>query len=91
VKQAGLKAELADRKLPATLYWVDLAPQPGMNTIPLQDLFAEGVSSRISVQPCPTAVQSAAKPAASAPGKSARAAAKANPTLTEVAGTPKLP
>ena len=45
VRQTGLKAEVAERKLPGTLYWVDLAPQSGINTIPLQDLFAEGVSS----------------------------------------------
>ena len=36
----GIKAEVAERKLPGTLYWVDLAPLPGMTTIPLQDLFA---------------------------------------------------
>jgi hypothetical protein len=53
VQRAGLKAEVAERKLPSTLYWVDLSPPAGMNTIPLEDLFAEGVKSRIAVQPCP--------------------------------------
>ena len=43
VKSLGIKAEVAERKLPGTLYWVDLAPLPGINTIPLQDLFAQGV------------------------------------------------
>ena len=28
---------------------------PGMTTVPLQDLFAQGVSSKVSVQPCPQA------------------------------------
>jgi len=76
VRQTGLKAEVAERKLPGTLYWVDLAPQPGVNTIPIQDLFAEGVSSRIAVQPCPAAVH---PPAASGAATSARAAPRADP------------
>ena len=42
VRAMGLKAEVAERKLANALYWVDLAPQPGMNTIPLQDLFCPG-------------------------------------------------
>jgi SPOR domain len=64
VRSLGLNAEVAERKLPGTLYWVDLAPLPGMGTIPIQDLFAEGVSSRIAVQTCPAAVH---LPTASAP------------------------
>jgi hypothetical protein len=97
VRQTGLKAEVAERKLPGTLYWVDLVPQSGINTIPLQDLFAEGVSSRISVQPCPATTQSASRsqgPAAGLPargGLPARAAVTAAPALTQAGGTPKLP
>lgn len=53
VKKAGFKAEVAEHSLPQTVYWIDLTPRPGMTTVPLQDLFAEGVSSRIAVQPCP--------------------------------------
>ena len=56
IRALGLNAEVAERKLPGTVYWVDLAPLPGMGTIPIQDLFAEGVSSRIAVQTCPAAV-----------------------------------
>ena len=67
VRAMGIKAEVAERKLPGTLYWVDLAPLPGMNTIPLQDLFAEGVSSKIAVQPCPAATVAAATAASAAP------------------------
>jgi hypothetical protein len=53
VRQAGLNAEVAERKFPGTVYWVDLSPQPGMSSVPIQDLFAQGVSSHIAVQPCP--------------------------------------
>jgi hypothetical protein len=56
VRQSGLKPEIAERKLPGTTYWVDLTPPLGMNSVPLQDLFAQGVSVRIAVQPCPAAV-----------------------------------
>lgn len=91
VRQTGLTAEVAERKLPGTLYWVDLAPQSGVNTIPIQDLFAEGVSSRISVQPCPATPQSASRSQGSAAGPPARAAATATPALTQAGGTPKLP
>jgi SPOR domain len=58
--QTGLKVEVAERKLPGTIYWVDLSPLQGMNSVPLQDLLAEGVSSRIAVQPCPAAAHSSA-------------------------------
>jgi hypothetical protein len=64
LKRMGFKAEVAEHKLPQTIYWIDLAPRPGMTTVPLQDLFAEGVGSRIAVQPCPVAP--AHGPAASA-------------------------
>ncbi len=65
--QTGLKVEVAERKLPGRIYWVDLSPPPGMSTVPLQDLFAAGVSSRIAVQPCPA-------PAAAPPTGTATAA-----------------
>jgi SPOR domain len=55
VHAAGLDAQVVDRKVPNAIYWIDLAPIPGVNSVPLQDLFAEGVSSRIAVQPCPAA------------------------------------
>ncbi|MGB9332068.1 MAG: SPOR domain-containing protein, partial [Steroidobacteraceae bacterium] len=73
VKALGIKAEVAERKLPGTLYWVDLAPLPGMNTIPLQDLFAQGVSSKIAVQPCPAATVAATPAPAAAPPAAAPA------------------
>lgn len=80
----GFKAEVAERKLPTAVYWVDVAPQAGQSTIPIQDLFAEGMSSRIAVQPCPAAVKTviaagAAPATAPAPG----------PQSAQVAGTSK--
>jgi hypothetical protein len=49
----GFKAEVAERRLSGTLYWLDLVPPAGINTVPIAGLFAEGVGSRIAVQPCP--------------------------------------
>jgi len=60
VRQAGLNAEIAERKLPGMLYWVDLTPPPGTSTAPLQGLFAETGNSRIAVQPCLPATAAAA-------------------------------
>ena len=71
LKRLGFKAEVAEHKLPQVLYWIDLAPRPGMTTVPLADLFAEGVGSRIAVQPCPPppppSATAAAQPAGAAP------------------------
>lgn len=86
VRAMGLKAEVAERKLANALYWVDLSPQPGMNTIPLQDLFAQGVSSKVTVQPCPPAAAQANNP--SPPGITPPPSASAQGPL--VTGPPKL-
>lgn len=71
VKRMGFKAEVAERKLPQVLYWIDLTPRAGMTTVPTADLFAEGVDSRIAVQPCPArpsaSTTAAAQPASAAP------------------------
>jgi hypothetical protein len=86
VRAMGLKAEVAERKLPSTVYWVDLAPQPGMTTVPLQELFAQGVSTKVSVQTCPATSAISAQASAgsvSAPGAGANQASPA--------GAPKLP
>ena len=81
VKRMGFKAEVAEHKLPQTIYWIDLSPRPGMTTVPLQDLFAEGVGSRIAVQPCPAAPVPA--PAATVTASTAPA-----PAGTATAGAP---
>ena len=75
VRRMGFKAEVAEHKLPQVVYWIDLTPRPGMTTVPLADLFAEGVGARIAVQPCPppsppsatAATQPANAPAAQPP------------------------
>src|SRR5215469_2748294 len=89
VRAAGLNAEVAERKLPGTVYWVDLVPPAGMTSIPLQDLFAEGVRSRISVQPCPGPEKSlpATGSATTAPASAPAQAAASNP-LSASGGPP---
>jgi hypothetical protein len=52
VRKLGFKAEVAERKLPSTLYWVDVAVNPQDGTLPAQDLY-RGPSSRIGARPCP--------------------------------------
>jgi len=56
VRQSGLKAEIAERKLSGTLYWVDLMAAPGIDAVAVQNLLAERVNSRMTVQPCPAGV-----------------------------------
>lgn len=87
VNQTGLRAEVGERKIPGALYWVDLAPLPGMNTVPLQDLFAQGVSSHIAVQPCPPSA-AAAPPSA---GSVATAAAAVPAASQPPSATPDKP
>jgi hypothetical protein len=86
-RSLGFRADITERKLPTAIYWVDVAPPSGSNTIPIQDLFAEGMSSRIAVQPCPAAVKSAVA-AANAPAASPAPNAGPAPPA-QVAGTSK--
>ena len=105
VKRMGLKAEVAEHKLPQVVYWIDLTPRPGMTTVPIAGLFAEGVGSRIVVQGCPPtpppSTTAAARPNASAPPPAAAApkyplpgapqapAAAAAAPPTHIAASPK--
>jgi len=82
VRQAGLGAEIAERKLPGTLYWVDLTPPPGMSTIPLQGLIADGTNSRVAVQPCLPAGAAPATAATSPAIPMPEPATAHNPPLT---------
>ncbi len=95
VRQAGLKAEIGERKLPSTLYWLDLAPPSATSTIPLHDLIAAGVNSRITVQACPPAAQTPAAPATGSATATAQptppVAATAGNRTGAVAGPAKLP
>ena len=53
----GFQADVAERNPPATVYWVDVMPLAAMGTVPIQNLLAERLSSRIAVQPCPAAAR----------------------------------
>jgi SPOR domain len=92
-RAAGLRAEVAERKLAGTIYWVDLVPPSGMNAVPLQDLFAAGVSTRIAVQPCPAATPNPAPTGTAtnaSPQPPARPPATASNPPTLVSGPPRL-
>lgn len=82
VRQLGFAAGITERQLPAAVYWVDLTPEGGRRAVPLQALFAEGVNTRIGVQPCPAPAGQASAQSATAAGTVA-----AQP---KVAGAPKL-
>jgi len=90
VKRMGLKAEVAEHKLPQVVYWIDLTPRPGMTTVPIAGLFAEGVGSRIVVQGCPpTPPPAAAAPKYPLPGAPQAPAAAAAAPPTHIAASPK--
>ena len=93
VRQAGLDAEIAERKLPGTLYWVDLTPPAGMSAVPLQGLFTDGGNSRIAVQPCVPATASPPRTATDATGPAAavREPATASNPPPNTSGPPTLP
>lgn len=52
VRRLGLKAEITERRLPATLYWIDVAISPEDGTLPAQDLY-KGPSAQMGARPCP--------------------------------------
>lgn len=86
VQHLGLKAEVAERKLPVSMYWVDVMPPFENSSVPIDDLLAEGVGSKVGVQGCPAA------PAAPAVTRSAAATASATSSPpAAAAATPKLP
>lgn len=86
VKGLGFAAEVAAHKLPEAVYWIDMAPRPGM-AVPVADLFAGGVGSRIAAQPClerplPATTTAAAQPTAPATAARLAAAPKRAPGAT---------
>ncbi len=96
VKRMGFKAEVAEHKLPQTVYWIDLTPRPGMTTVPIADLFAEGVGSRIAVQACPPPTPpqatAATTPASQAAPLPAATPANSSPPVPQpAAGAPRYP
>ena len=52
-KLKGFKADVTEGRRPSTFYWIDLVPPAGVSSVPLQDLFAEGINSKLAVRPCP--------------------------------------
>ena len=91
VRQAGLSAEIAERKLPGTLYWVDLAQPPGMSSISLQGLVADGVNPHVAVQPCQPPASASPTTSATGPAAAAREPATASNPPPRTGGAPKLP
>jgi len=95
VRQSGLKAEIAERKLSGTLYWVDLPAAPGVDAAAVQTVLTEKTNSRVTVQPCPSSVV----PAPAAPIDSAaapasppeRGSANEGGPVAKAAETPRLP
>ena len=91
VRQLGLTADISERQLPAAEYWVDLTPEVGHHSVPLQALFAAGVNTRIGVQPCPPpAGQASAQTVGTAAVQRAQPATAATIVQPKVAETPKL-
>jgi hypothetical protein len=55
VQKLGLQPEVADRKLPGTVFWEDVTLPAGTSSLPTQDLFSAGADSHIEAVPCPSA------------------------------------
>jgi hypothetical protein len=88
VQHLGLKAEVAERKLPVSMYWVDVMPPFENSSVPIDDLLAEGVGSKVGVQACPPTAAPVA-PAAVRPPPATASATSSSPAAA--AATPKLP
>ncbi len=86
----GFKAEVAEQRVAGTIYWLDLVPPAGMTTVPIAGLFAEGVGSRIAVQPCPSASPHGALPGVEM-ATPVREEAIAGSPPTQVAATRTVP
>jgi SPOR domain len=55
VQKLGLQPEVSERKLPATVFWMDVDLPPGTTSLTAKDAAGEGASpsSRVEVTPCP--------------------------------------
>jgi hypothetical protein len=88
-EQTGLNAEIAERKLAATSYWIDISPSTAADGVPLRELLAQGASSHVGVQPCrtapadtpPTGTATASPPSHGSETAASSAAAPAGTTL----------
>jgi hypothetical protein len=78
VQKLGLHPEVAERKLPATLFWVDVDLPPGAEGPTVQEVVGPGgAASRVQIVPCP---------AGAPPRDTAPAPGTAEPFRTKVAG-----
>jgi hypothetical protein len=89
-EQTGLRAEIVGRRLAGSVYWLDLAPQPGVGTLPLEDLLSQGATSRVAVQPCPTSPR-AVPPVSTPPTGTATARPSSHGAATAAASAGQLP
>jgi SPOR domain len=81
VQKLGLQPEVAERKLPATVFWMDVDLPPGTAAPSSQDVIAGGDTSHIEVTPCPGQPTPDATPVPDA----------SPPFRTKVAGASKVP
>jgi SPOR domain len=79
VQKLGLHPEVAEHKLPATLFWMDVDLPAGAAVPTAQDIPAGGESSHVEVVPCPAEAPPPDALPAPAPGT-------AEPFRTKVAG-----
>jgi SPOR domain len=84
-EQTGLNAEIAERKRPATSYWLDVASPAGTGGESLRDLLAQGTSPHVGVQPCRS------QPVAAPPTGTATAHPPSQGSETAAASTAVLP
>jgi hypothetical protein len=89
VQHLGLKAEVAERKLEASVYWVDVNPPSENTSVPIDDLLEERVGSKVGVQACPPASVPVTPPPVTHP-PAATASVTVSPPAA-AATTPKLP
>jgi hypothetical protein len=88
VQKLGLQPEVAERKLPATVFWMDVDLPEGTDAPSLQDLAAPAGGGsdgpRIDVTPCPAQPSPGVAPVRPAPDTTV-------PFRTKVAGASKVP
>ena len=84
VQKLGLQPEVAERKLPATLFWMDVDLPSGTAAPTSQDVAAGTDISHIEITPCPAQTPPDAAPVPPSPDT-------APPFRTKVAGASKLP
>ena len=80
VQKLGLQPEVAERKLPGTVFWQDVTLPAGTATLPAENLSGEGAGSHLELVPCPTG--------AGQPDEAPTAPAR---FPTKVAGASKMP